>query len=161
MLRIGHGFDVHGFEAGDHILLGGIKVPHNKAFKAHSDGDVLIHALIDALMGAAALGDIGEAFPDNDPQYKNISSLLLLYRTLDLLKQHHCKINNVDITIIAQKPRLKEYKDTMREKLSQALKIPLSQINIKATTTEGLGYTGRQEGIAVHCVCLLQQEEQS
>ncbi len=159
MLRVGHGFDVHGFEPGDHIMLAGVKVPHNKAFKAHSDGDVLIHALIDALMGAAALGDIGEAFPDNDPQYKNISSLLLLRRTLDLLKQHNCKINNIDITIIAQKPRLKDYKNAMQEQLAKTIKINSKQISIKATTTEGLGYTGRQEGIAVHCVCLLQQGE--
>ena len=156
MLKIGHGFDVHGFEEGNKIILGGVSIAHNKAFKAHSDGDVLIHALIDALMGALALGDIGEAFPDTDQAYKDISSLHLLEIIKTRLDDKKASINNIDITIIAQQPKLKPYKETMRTQLAKTLALQLSQINIKATTTEGLGYTGREEGIAVHCVTLLE-----
>ena len=158
MFRIGHGFDVHGFEKGDAIILGGVTIPHKKAFKAHSDGDVLIHALIDALMGAMGLGDIGEAFPDTDAQYKNISSLVLLEQIKTKLDKNWASIHNIDITIIAQQPKLKPHKQAMITELAKTLAIAENQINIKATTTEGLGYTGREEGIAVHCVVLIDKD---
>lgn len=154
-MRIGHGFDVHGFEAGDAIILAGVRIPHNKQFKAHSDGDVLIHALCDALLGAAALGDIGRHFPDTDQRFKDIDSRHLLREVCVLLKQKSYTIGNIDITVIAQKPRLASFNDVMRNNLSADLAIELEQINIKATTTEGLGFVGREEGVAVHACVLI------
>ncbi len=153
--RIGHGFDVHAFMPGDHLVLGGIQIPFEWAFKAHSDGDVLIHALCDALLGAAALGDIGQHFPDTDPSFCGIDSCLLLAEVLQLIGAQQWLIGNVDITIIAQAPRMASHIPAMRARLSTVLKICPTQINIKATTTEKLGFTGRGEGIAVEAVALI------
>ena len=157
MMRIGHGFDVHAFTEGDHLMLGGVKIPHQFSFKAHSDGDVLLHALCDALLGAIAQGDIGRHFPDNDLQYKNISSCVLLKRVYEKVLAAGYQLTNADITVIAQAPKLAEYIEAMCEKISEQLQVEKNQINIKATTTEGLGFTGKEEGIAVHSVVLLQK----
>ena len=153
-LRIGHGYDVHRFGDGDHIVLGGVKIPFHHGFIAHSDGDVLIHSLCDALLGSIAAGDIGMHFPDTDDSYKNIDSGILLERTRLLLCQHAYSIVNADITIIAQAPKMSPYIQQMRKRIAGILKITLGQINVKATTTERLGFTGREEGIAVHAVVL-------
>ena len=154
-MRIGHGFDVHAFTEGDFIMLGGVKIPHRYSFKAHSDGDVLLHALCDALLGAIALGDIGRHFPDDDMQYKNISSCVLLKTVYDKVISAGYKLNNADITVIAQAPKLSNYIDDMCEKISVELNVDRDLINVKATTSEGLGFTGREEGIAVHAVVLI------
>ena len=154
-MRIGHGFDVHGFEKGDAIILGGVSVPYSKKFKAHSDGDVLIHAVCDALLGAAALGDIGRHFPDTDERFKNVDSRELLREVNALLNGKAYKIENIDITVIAQKPRLANYVKSMEVNLTNDLKLSDDQLNIKATTTEGLGFVGREEGVAVHALALL------
>ena len=154
-IRIGHGYDVHAFKAGDHIVLGGVNIPHSKAFLAHSDGDVLIHAVCDALLGALALGDIGQHFPDNDARYKGISSRELLRQVMQLVATQGYKVSNLDITIIAQAPKMGPHTLAMRNHLAQDLAIELSRINIKATTTERLGFAGREEGIAVHAVVLV------
>ena len=153
--RIGHGYDVHRFGEGDFITLGGVKIPYHHGFIAHSDGDVLIHSLCDALLGSIAAGDIGQHFPDTDKQYESIESKLLLEQVNRLLKQDHYSIVNVDSTIIAQTPKMSPYIQTMRECLSDVLGISFSQINIKATTTESLGFIGREEGIAVHTVVMV------
>jgi len=153
--RIGHGYDVHRFGEGDFIVLGGIKIPHHSGFIAHSDGDVLIHALCDALLGSIAAGDIGQHFPDTDKQYKNIDSVILLEHTNQLLIKAQYAIVNIDITIVAQTPKMSPHIQTMSHKLANVLNIEKTQINIKATTTESLGFTGRQEGIAVHAVAML------
>ncbi|HQS02235.1 MAG: 2-C-methyl-D-erythritol 2,4-cyclodiphosphate synthase [Halothiobacillus sp. 24-54-40] len=153
--RIGHGFDVHAFMPGDHLMMGGIQIPFEWAFKAHSDGDVLIHALCDALLGAAALGDIGQHFPDTDPAFCGIDSSLLLAQVHQLILDKQWIIGNVDITIIAQAPRMAQHIPAMRARLAGVLKIVPEQINIKATTTERLGFTGRGEGIAVEAVALI------
>lgn len=167
MLRIGHGFDFHRFqdpnqikndeELRNYIYLGGIKIPHTVGIIAHSDGDVLIHALCDALLGAAALGDIGRHFPDTDAIYKNIDSKILLKNVLALIKSQNtsCEIHNIDITVITQKPRLALHHDAMRACLSEICQLSLNQINIKATTTEGLEATGEGKAIAVHAVVLI------
>jgi len=155
--RIGHGYDVHAFEAGDHVILGGVKIPYHAQFKAHSDGDVLIHALCDALLGAMALGDIGKHFPDTDNAYKGINSRELLKNVYKLIIVEGYSLMNVDATIIAQAPRMLTHIQTMRENLAEDLSAEISQINVKATTTEKLGFIGRQEGIAVHVVCLLEK----
>jgi 2-C-methyl-D-erythritol 2,4-cyclodiphosphate synthase len=152
--RIGHGYDVHRFGEGDSIVLGGVKIDHNHGFIA-SDGDVLIHALCDALLGSIAAGDIGFHFPDTDKKYENIDSCLLLERTDKLLKKALYFVGNIDITIIAQKPKMSSHIPAMCERLSTVLNISKSQINIKATTTEKLGFAGRQEGIAVHSVVMV------
>ncbi len=154
-MRIGHGFDVHAFKEGDHIILGGVRIPFDKAFAAHSDGDVLIHALCDALLGAAALGDIGRHFPDSDPQYQGVDSRELLHHVVELLGKNGFGIANVDSTIIAQAPKLAPHVGEMRENLAETLAIDVGCVNIKATTTEQLGFTGRGEGIAAHAVVLL------
>jgi 2-C-methyl-D-erythritol 2,4-cyclodiphosphate synthase len=153
--RVGTGFDVHRFGAGDHLMLGGVRVPHVQGVVAHSDGDVLIHALCDALLGAAGLGDIGQHFPDTDPQYKGISSLALLRVTQDLLRAAGWRIVNVDLTLLAQVPQLAPFKAAIRQRLAETLGLLESQVNIKATTTERLGYIGRAEGVAAQAVCLL------
>jgi len=154
-MRIGHGYDVHRFTQGDYIILGGVKIPHHQAFKAHSDGDVLIHAVCDALLGAAALGDIGQHFPDTSEQYKDIDSRILLKHVYQLIEQQGLQLANLDCTIIAQAPKMSAHIERMRENLSNDLTCEISQINVKATTTEKLGFAGRQEGIAVHAVVLL------
>lgn len=153
--RIGHGYDVHAFQAGDHIMLGGVAIPHDKSFAAHSDGDVLLHAVCDAMLGAMALGDIGQHFPDTDSAYKNIDSRELLKSVSRMVQTAGYEINNLDATIIAQAPKLLPYIAEMRSNICQDLNLFAKQCNIKATTTEKLGFSGREEGIAVHCVVLL------
>jgi len=157
MMRIGHGFDVHAFTDGDHIMLGGVKIPHRFSFDAHSDGDVIIHALCDALLGAISQGDIGRHFPDDDPQYKNIDSCKLLSSVYEKVLAAGYHLVNADITVIAQAPKLAGHIDAMCEKVSDEIKVEKNIINIKATTTEGLGYIGKEEGIAVHSVVLLKE----
>lgn len=156
--RIGHGYDVHAFKAGDHIILGGVSIPHRYAFSAHSDGDVLIHALCDALLGAAALGDIGQHFPDSDARYKGINSRVLLRHVVGLLSEAGWRIGNVDTTIVAQAPKMAPHIQAMRVNLAQDLIVDIAQVNVKATTTERLGFAGREEGIAVYAVALLEQK---
>jgi len=153
--RIGHGYDVHRFGEGDSIVLGGVKIPHHSGFIAHSDGDVLIHALCDALLGGIAAGDIGQHFPDTDARYKNIDSSVLLDQTNQLLIRDQYTIVNIDLTIIAQSPKMAPHIQAMSQNLADVLNIKCTQINIKATTTEGLGFAGREEGIAVHAVAML------
>ncbi len=158
-MRIGHGYDVHAFTGGDHIVLGGVTIPHSHAFAAHSDGDVLIHALCDALLGAAALGDIGRHFPDSAAEFENIDSRILLRHVVALLSSQGYRLGNADMTIIAQSPKLAPHIDSMRGKLAADLKAELSQVNVKATTTEKLGFAGRKEGIAAHAVVLLLKDD--
>ena len=157
-IRIGHGYDVHAFAPGDALVLGGVRIPFNKAFAAHSDGDVLIHALCDALLGAAALGDIGRHFPDTDPQYKGIDSRQLLHHVIALLQQRGYRVLNVDSTIIAQAPKMAPHIEAMQNHLAIDLQIDVGQVNVKATTTEKLGFAGRSEGIAVHAVVLIEKD---
>ena len=157
-MRIGHGFDVHAFGPGQFITLGGVRIPHTHGLIAHSDGDVLLHALCDALLGAAGLGDIGRHFPDSHPEFKGIDSRMLLRRVVALLREQGLTVDNMDATIIAQAPRMAPHIPTMRECIAADLDIALNQVNVKATTTEGLGYIGRGEGIAVHAVALLRRE---
>lgn len=154
-MRIGHGYDVHRFGEGDFITLGGVRIPHKFGLVAHSDGDVLLHALSDALLGACALGDIGKHFPDTDPQFKGADSRALLRHVLSLVEAKGWKVENVDTTIIAQAPKMAPHIQSMRETIADDLKVELDQVNVKATTTEKLGFTGREEGIAVHAVALL------
>jgi len=154
-MRIGHGYDVHRFGEGDFITLGGVRIPHQFGLVAHSDGDVLLHALSDALLGACALGDIGKHFPDTDPQFKGANSRALLRHVLSLVEAKGWKVENVDTTIIAQAPKMAPHIQSMRETIAADLKVELDQVNVKATTTEKLGFTGREEGIAVHAVALL------
>ena len=153
--RIGHGFDVHRFKAGNGIVLGGLKIPHTQAFDAHSDGDVLIHALCDALLGAIGAGDIGQHFPDTDAAYSNIDSRLLLAKVCRMVADSGYRLCNIDATVIAESPRLAPFIAAMRESLAAELDCEIDQISVKATTTETLGYIGRREGIAVHCVAML------
>ncbi len=157
-IRIGHGFDVHAFCEGESIILAGIRIPFSKAFEAHSDGDVLIHALCDAMLGSVAAGDIGQLFPDTDSQYKDIDSQYFLNRVNDLLIKKGFRLINADITIIAQKPKIAPHQNAMRLNLCNILSCDESTINIKGTTTEHLGYIGREEGIAVHAVVLVEKQ---
>lgn len=157
-LRIGHGFDVHAFDAGDHVVLCGVRIPHTHGVRAHSDGDVALHAVCDALLGAAGLGDIGEHFPDDDAQFAGVSSRDLLGRVVALLQQQGCRVSNVDITIVAQAPRLGGHRVAMRENLAADLKVASDRVNVKATTTEYLGFTGRREGIAAFAVAVVAQD---
>ena len=154
-VRIGHGYDVHRFCEGSGITLGGVQIPHVAALQAHSDGDVLIHALCDAILGALSLGDIGRHFPDDDPANEDIDSRILLKCVVALCKQRGYRIGNADMTVIAQAPRLSPHIDTMRAILAGDLDADVERINVKATTTEGLGFAGRAEGIAAHAVVLL------
>lgn len=155
MLRIGHGYDVHAFTAGDHIVLGGVRIPHTQAFKAHSDGDVLLHAICDALLGALALGDIGQHFPDTASEFTGIDSRILLQRVYALVQAEGYELQNLDSTIIAQAPKMAGHIVTMRQNIAADLTTNIQQVNVKATTTEKLGFAGRQEGIAAHSVVLL------
>ena len=155
-MRIGHGYDVHAFGEGDHIIIGGVKIPFRYGLLAHSDGDVLIHSLCDALLGAAALGDIGKHFPETDPRFLDINSRKLLRSVVSLIKSKEYSVVNVDITIIAQAPKLAPYVDAMIVNLSSDLRCNADNINVKATTTENLGFEGRGEGIACHTVVLIQ-----
>lgn len=155
-MRIGHGYDVHPLVAGRDLILGGVKIPHSKGLHGHSDADVLIHAICDACLGAAGLGDIGRHFPDTDPQYRNIDSRKLLRKIKEAIAERGWKIANVDSTIVAQAPRVGPYLAQMLANISADLGVPLEDINIKATTTEKLGFAGREEGIAAHAVVLLE-----
>ncbi|QZX81946.1 2-C-methyl-D-erythritol 2,4-cyclodiphosphate synthase [Metapseudomonas otitidis] len=154
-MRIGHGYDVHRFGDGDHITLGGVRIPHRFGLVAHSDGDVVLHALSDALLGAAALGDIGKHFPDTDPQFKGADSRVLFRHVLAQVKGKGWKVGNVDATIVAQAPKMAPHIEAMRAAIAADLEVGIDQVNVKATTTEKLGFTGREEGIAVHAVALL------
>lgn len=154
-MRIGHGYDVHRFGEGDFITLGGVRIPHKFGLVAHSDGDVLLHALSDALLGAVALGDIGKHFPDTDPTFNGADSRALLRHVMGLVQGKGYAVGNVDATIIAQAPKMAPHIQSMRERIAEDLGIELDQVNVKATTTERLGFTGREEGIAVHAVALL------
>lgn len=155
MIRIGTGFDVHAFCQGDFITLAGIKIPFQHAFEAHSDGDVLIHALCDALLGALALGDIGQHFPPSDNKWKNRDSSFFLKHIAAMIKDHGYTINNIDNTIVCEQPKMQPHILAMREKLAELLSLTLDQISIKATTTEKLGFCGRGEGISVQSICLI------
>ncbi len=154
-IRIGHGFDVHAFEEGRRLIIGGVDIPYDRGLLGHSDADVLLHAICDALLGAAAMGDIGKHFPDSDPRYKGIDSRKLLRHVADLLDGRGWKIGNVDATIIAQAPKMAPHIAAMREHIAVDIGIAAEQVNVKATTTEKLGFTGREEGIAAEAVCLL------
>lgn len=157
MIRIGNGYDVHAFTEGSYITLGGVKIDFNKAFEAHSDGDVLIHALIDALTGALAFGDIGQFFPDNDPKYKNIDSRILLRNVYSLILKEEYELINCDCTIVAQNPKMAPHIADMRENLATDLKTQITNVSVKATTTEKLGFVGKEQGVAVYAVVLLEK----
>ena len=160
-IRIGHGYDVHAFGEGDFIVLGGVKIPHSAGLLAHSDGDVVLHALSDALLGALALGDIGHHFPDDDPALKGVDSRILLRRVVAQMGERGYEIGNVDITIVAQRPKLADHIAAMRMNIASDLKTDDSNCNVKATTTEKLGFAGREEGIAVHAVPLIKETERT
>jgi len=154
-MRIGHGYDAHVFTSGKPLILGGVTIPHEYGLKAHSDGDAVIHALCDAMLGAAALGDIGTHFPDTDESYANIDSRILLRKIVAIFAEKELIISNADITVVAQVPKLLPYITQMRTNLADDMDIPVGHINIKATTTEGMGFVGRKEGIAVYAVVLI------
>ena len=154
-MRIGYGYDSHEFAENRKLILAGIEIPYELGLKGHSDADVVIHAIIDSIFGALALGDIGSHFPDNDNKYKDISSVVLLEETVSIMKEKKYSIGNIDVTIILEKPKLRNYIDSMREKLSKILSTSIENISIKAKTNEKMDAVGKGEGIAVHCVCLL------
>lgn len=156
MIRIGHGYDVHRYKEGRKCIFCGVEIPETFGPDGHSDADVAVHALMDALLGAAALGDIGRHFPDNDEKYKNADSMMLLKRVLGLIKEKGYRVGNADITIVAQKPRLAKYIPEMAKNLAKGLEIPDDRVNVKATTEEGMGFTGSGEGVAAHAVVLIE-----
>lgn len=156
-MRVGLGYDVHKLVEGRDLILGGVTIPWELGLLGHSDADVVVHAIMDALLGAAALRDIGRHFPDTDPQYKGISSILLLKKVRDLLEENGYRIINIDATIVAQKPKLLPYIDTMIENVANALGIAVNQVNIKATTEEGLGFTGTLQGISSQAICAIEE----
>lgn len=156
-MRIGHGYDVHALADGIPLFIGGVRIKHDRGLLAHSDGDVLIHALCDALLGAAGLGDIGRQFPDTSDEFKGIDSRILLRKVVGMLRDRQQSISNVDMTVVAQSPKLSQYIDTMISNLSEDMQIDKERINVKATTTEKLGFSGREEGIAAHAVVLLNE----
>lgn len=158
-MRIGMGYDVHRLTENRKLILGGVEIPYEKGLLGHSDADVLLHAIMDALLGAAALGDIGKHFPDSDPAYKGISSILLLEHVGQLLEKEGIEIGNIDATVIAQRPKLAPYIMNMRENIAKALNIDIQQINVKATTEEGLGFTGEGLGIASNAICLVEKRD--
>ena len=158
-MRIGHGYDVHRLVTGRKLILGGVEIPWDRGLDGHSDADVLTHALMDALLGAAGLGDIGRHFPDNDDRFLGIDSHELLKQVCRMLTERGLTLGNADITVIAQKPKLAPYLDRMRASLAKTMSVSEGQINLKATTEERLGFTGREEGIAAHCVCLLEESK--
>ena len=158
-MRVGHGYDVHKLVPDRRLILGGVEIPYERGLLGHSDADVLTHAVMDALLGAAALGDIGRHFPDTDPAYAGADSLKLLEHVTALLKKEGWRVENVDATILGQRPRLAGYIPQMRERLAAGMGITLEQVNVKATTEEGLGFTGSGEGMAAHAVCLLEKEK--
>ena len=154
-MRIGHGYDVHRFAENRKLILGGVEIPYNTGLLGHSDADVLLHAVCDALLGAAALGDIGRHFPDNDPAFKGISSRILLKKCIEMLKEKGYSVNNIDVTVIAQQPKLSPFIPKMAENIASDCGVSAECVNVKATTEEGLGFTGRLEGISAHAVCLI------
>jgi 2-C-methyl-D-erythritol 2,4-cyclodiphosphate synthase len=156
-IRVGSGIDVHAFGPGDHVILGGVRIAHSQGVKAHSDGDVLLHALCDALLGAAGLGDIGQHFPDTDPQWKGVASEGFVRHVLRLLGDRGYRVINVDLTLCCEAPRLAPYRDAIRDSISSLLQLPSDAVNIKATTTEKLGFLGRSEGIAAFATVLIEQ----
>ena len=156
--RIGHGYDVHKLIAGRDLILGGVKIPYEKGLLGHSDADVLTHAVMDALLGAAGLGDIGRHFPDTDPAYKGADSLVLLQAVYEKITARGFRVENVDVTMIAQKPKLKDYIGQMMQNIAQDLDVDVSQINVKATTEEHLGFTGEGWGMSCHAVCILEEK---
>lgn len=158
MLRIGNGYDVHRLVEGRKLILGGVEIPHLKGVLGHSDGDVLVHAIMDALLGSLALGDIGQHFPDTSNEYKDIDSMILLERVFNLIKEKGYRVVNLDCVIVAQKPKLKPYLEEMRQKISKVLGTQISNISVKATTEEKLGFTGNEEGIKSYCVVLLEKK---
>lgn len=157
-IRIGHGYDIHRMVEGRKLILGGVEIPFQKGLDGHSDADVLLHAVCDALLGSLSLGDIGIHFPDQDPQFKDISSLELSGRVSSLVKEKGFTVGNIDVTVVAQQPKLSGYISQMRENIAQTLEIDKEKISIKATTTEGLGFVGKGEGIAAHAVALVEKE---
>ena len=156
-MRIGHGYDAHRFKDGDGLTLGGVHIPFEKAFLAHSDGDVLLHALIDALFGAAGEADIGAHFPPSDERYRGIDSRVLLTECVGIVKAKGLEIEYADMTVVAQRPKLAAYLPSMREEIAKVLGVPAERVNVKATTEEKMGFTGREEGISAHAVCLLKE----
>ena len=157
-MRIGHGYDVHRFDPARKLILGGVEIPSELGLLGHSDADVLLHAVSDALLGAAGLGDIGKHFPDTDPQYKGADSLKLLEVVAQRVKEAGYRVSNIDVTVIAQAPKLKPFIPQMMENIAGKLGISLEQVNVKATTEEGLGFTGQMQGMACHAVCLLERK---
>ena len=157
MLRIGNGYDVHVLTEGRKLVLGGVEIPHTKGVLGHSDGDVLVHAIMDAMLGALALGDIGQHFPDTDMQYKNIDSMVLLSKVKELIYSKGYKIINLDSIIVLQKPKVKPYIETMRKRIAEVLELEIEQVSVKATTEEKLGFTGDESGVKSYCVVLLEK----
>jgi len=158
-MRIGHGYDVHRLVEGRDLIIGGVKIPHTLGLLGHSDADVLLHAIMDAVLGALGMGDIGKHFPDSDERYKGISSLLLAEKVCDIMKEKGAQLENIDCTVIAQKPKLAPFIETMKENIARVFCCDSACVNVKATTEEGLGFSGAEEGIASHAVCLLRFKE--
>lgn len=158
MLRIGHGYDVHAFAENRKCIIGGVEIPYEKGLLGHSDADVLLHAVSDSLLGAAALGDIGKHFPDTDPQYKGADSIVLLKNVVNLIHSKGYRVNNIDATVIAQAPKMAPYIQQMRQNIADTLDVDVDFVNVKATTEEKLGFTGRKEGISAHCICLIEKD---
>jgi 2-C-methyl-D-erythritol 2,4-cyclodiphosphate synthase len=156
-MRIGHGYDAHRFGPGDHVVVGGVRIPHSQGIEAHSDGDVLLHALCDALLGAAALGDIGRHFPDSDAAFRGVDSRELVRQVVSLLHERGLAVGNVDLTVLAQRPRLAQHVPAMCANIAADLQVAVDRVNVKATTTERMGFVGREEGIAAHAVALLRE----
>ncbi|MBQ3004564.1 MAG: 2-C-methyl-D-erythritol 2,4-cyclodiphosphate synthase [Clostridia bacterium] len=157
MIRIGHGYDVHKLVEGRKLIVGGVEIVHEKGLLGHSDADVLLHSISDALLGAAAMGDIGCLFPDNDSKYKDADSLVLLKEVVRVINSEGYTVGNVDATLIAQRPKMRPYIDEMRKNIACACNIPLENVSVKATTEEKLGFTGREEGVSAHAVCLIEK----
>lgn len=157
MLRIGHGYDVHKLVEGRKLIVGGVEIPHEKGLLGHSDADVLLHAVSDALLGAAALGDIGCLFPDNDPEFEGADSLMLLREVVSVLRKEGYSVGNIDCTLIAQRPKMRPHIDEMRRNIADACGISADFVSVKATTEEKLGFTGREEGISAHAVCIIEK----
>ena len=155
-MRIGHGYDVHKFADGRKLIIGGVEIPYEKGLLGHSDADVLLHAISDALLGAAALGDIGKHFPDTATEFLNIDSRILLRRVVSLLRENGYKVGNIDATVIAQKPKMSPFIDKMRQNIAEDCNIEINCVNVKATTEEGLGFTGELLGISAHAVCIIE-----
>ncbi|CDF58922.1 2-C-methyl-D-erythritol 2,4-cyclodiphosphate synthase [Thermobrachium celere] len=158
-MRIGHGYDVHKLVEGRDLIIGGVKIPYEKGLLGHSDADVLLHAIMDAILGAAALGDIGKHFPDTDERFKGANSLKLFEHVINIIEEKGYKVNNIDATIIAQRPKMAPYIDLMRRNIAEVCKVSIDDVNVKATTEEGLGFTGEGLGIAAHAVCIIKRGE--